>query len=211
MCINGFEAWKFQNACRCHGNRKNTQFNTKVNYLTTQGSCWRVKKSACGCPLCFVLVPKETTKLTISLDSRHQTPNKLNETIPKLFSRVRIRSTVFIFVTVSITSLYNGGLKNEYFVVKIYRCFTVKTVKISKATYQNYRVTSTSLLALVQSKVGSHKVTSSPSNKSPGLLNNSPYGSVLGKITSVLFHLIYLGFDGGYPKRLLTLWIWLVS
>ena len=31
MCINGFEAWKFQNACRCHGNRKNTQFNTKVN------------------------------------------------------------------------------------------------------------------------------------------------------------------------------------
>ena len=35
MCINGFEAWKFQNACRCHGNRKNTQFNTKVNYLTT--------------------------------------------------------------------------------------------------------------------------------------------------------------------------------
>ena len=31
MCINGFEAWEFQNACRCHGNRKNTQFNTKVN------------------------------------------------------------------------------------------------------------------------------------------------------------------------------------
>jgi hypothetical protein len=29
--INGFEAWKFQNACRCHGNRQNTQFNTKVN------------------------------------------------------------------------------------------------------------------------------------------------------------------------------------
>jgi hypothetical protein len=28
---NGFEAWKFQNACRCHGIRKNTQFNTKVN------------------------------------------------------------------------------------------------------------------------------------------------------------------------------------
>ena len=27
----GFEAWKFQNACHCHGNRKNTQFNTKVN------------------------------------------------------------------------------------------------------------------------------------------------------------------------------------
>jgi hypothetical protein len=24
MCINGFEAWKFQNACRCHGNRKHT-------------------------------------------------------------------------------------------------------------------------------------------------------------------------------------------
>jgi hypothetical protein len=22
MCINGFEAWKFQNACRCHGNSK---------------------------------------------------------------------------------------------------------------------------------------------------------------------------------------------
>jgi hypothetical protein len=31
MCINGFEAWKFQNACRCHGNRKDTIFNTKVN------------------------------------------------------------------------------------------------------------------------------------------------------------------------------------
>jgi hypothetical protein len=30
MCINGFEAWKFQNACRCHGNCKNTKFNTKV-------------------------------------------------------------------------------------------------------------------------------------------------------------------------------------
>jgi hypothetical protein len=29
--VNGFEAWKFQNACRCHGNGKNTQFNTKVN------------------------------------------------------------------------------------------------------------------------------------------------------------------------------------
>jgi hypothetical protein len=24
MCINGFEAWKFQNACHCHGNHKNT-------------------------------------------------------------------------------------------------------------------------------------------------------------------------------------------
>jgi hypothetical protein len=31
MYINGVEAWKFQNACRCHGNRKDTQFNTKVN------------------------------------------------------------------------------------------------------------------------------------------------------------------------------------
>jgi hypothetical protein len=31
MWINGFEAWKFQNACSCHGNRKNTQFNTKMN------------------------------------------------------------------------------------------------------------------------------------------------------------------------------------
>jgi hypothetical protein len=31
MCINGFEAWKFQNACRCQGNRKHTKFNTKVN------------------------------------------------------------------------------------------------------------------------------------------------------------------------------------
>jgi hypothetical protein len=29
--VNGFEAWTFQNACRCHGNHKNTQFNTKVN------------------------------------------------------------------------------------------------------------------------------------------------------------------------------------
>ena len=29
--VNGFEAWAFQNAYRCHGNRKNTQFNTKVN------------------------------------------------------------------------------------------------------------------------------------------------------------------------------------
>jgi hypothetical protein len=27
----GFEAWEFQNACRCHGNRKSTEFNTKVN------------------------------------------------------------------------------------------------------------------------------------------------------------------------------------
>ena len=127
-----------------------------------------------------------STKLIIPLDSRHQTPNKWNETIPMLFSRVRIHSTVFIFVTVSITSLYNymncvnnmwrvntlvldcidnwdivtlcfitpikevclnwqnfigyryrynGGLKNGNFVVKIYRCFTVKTVKISKATW----------------------------------------------------------------------------
>jgi hypothetical protein len=55
---------------------------------------------------------------------------KLNNT-DVIFPRVRIRSTVFIFVTVSITSLYNGGLKNENFVAKIYRCFTVK---ISKAT-----------------------------------------------------------------------------
>jgi hypothetical protein len=31
MCINGFEAWKFPNACRCHGHRKNSQFNTNVN------------------------------------------------------------------------------------------------------------------------------------------------------------------------------------
>jgi hypothetical protein len=31
MCINGFDAWKFQNACHCHGNCKDTQFNTKVN------------------------------------------------------------------------------------------------------------------------------------------------------------------------------------
>ena len=53
----------------------------------------------------------------------------------RYFPRVRIRTTVFIFVTVSITSLYNGGLKNENFVVKIYQCFTVKTVKISKATW----------------------------------------------------------------------------
>jgi hypothetical protein len=29
--VNGFEAWIFQNACRCHENRKITQFNTKVN------------------------------------------------------------------------------------------------------------------------------------------------------------------------------------
>ena len=32
-----------------------------------------------------------------------------------------------------------------------------------------------------------------------------------GKITLIFFHFIYLGFDGGYPKGLLTLWIWLVS
>ena len=111
-----------------------------------------------------------STKLTIPLDSCHQTPNKWNETILTLFSQVRIRSTVFIFVTVSITSLYNGGLKNGNFVVTIYRCFTVKTVKISKATWQNYRATSTSLLALLQSEVSSHKATSSPelpSNVSP--------------------------------------------
>ena len=112
-----------------------------------------------------------STKLTIPLDSRLQTPNKWNETIPTLFSRVRIRSTVFIFVTVSITSFRNGGLKNGNIVIKIYRCFTVKTVKISKATWYNYRATSTSLLALVQSEVSSHKATSlpeSPSNVSPG-------------------------------------------
>jgi hypothetical protein len=48
-----------------------------------------------------------------------------------IFPRVWIRSTVFILVTVPITSLYNGGLKNRNFVVKIYRCFTVKTVEIS--------------------------------------------------------------------------------
>ena len=112
-----------------------------------------------------------STKLTIPLDSRHQTPNKWNETIPTLFSRVRIRSTVFIFVTVSITNVYNGGLKNGNFVVKIYRCFL--TVKISKATWWNYRATSTSLLALVQSEVSIHKATSSPespSNVSPGYI-----------------------------------------
>jgi hypothetical protein len=28
-----------------------------------------------------------------------------------------------------------GGLKKENFVVKIYQCFTVKTIKISKATW----------------------------------------------------------------------------
>ena len=44
----------------------------------------------------------------------------------RYFPRVRIRGTVFIFVTVSITSLYKEGLKNGNFVVKIYRCFTVK-------------------------------------------------------------------------------------
>jgi hypothetical protein len=38
MCINGFEALKFQNACRCHGNRKNTQFNTKV-----KNNLWRLR------------------------------------------------------------------------------------------------------------------------------------------------------------------------
>jgi hypothetical protein len=68
-----------------------------------------------------------STKLAIPLDSRHQTTNKWNETIPTLFSRLRICSTVFIFVTVSITSLYNGGLKNGNFVVKIFRCFTVNS------------------------------------------------------------------------------------
>jgi hypothetical protein len=45
-------------------------------------------------------------------------------TIDRLFLSIvemlRILSTVFIFVTVSITSLYNGGLKNGNFVVKIY-------------------------------------------------------------------------------------------
>ena len=51
----------------------------------------------------------------------------------RYFPRVPIRSTVFIFVTVSITSLYNGGLKNGNFVVKIYQGFL--TVKISKATW----------------------------------------------------------------------------
>ena len=86
----------------------------------------------------------------------------------RYFPQVRIRSTGFIFVTVSITSLYNGGFKNGNFVVKIYRCFL--TVKISKATWLNHRATSTSLLAVVQSEVSSHKATSSPespSNVSP--------------------------------------------
>jgi hypothetical protein len=79
--------------------------------------------------------------------------------IPTLFSQIRIRSTVFTFITVSIWSLYNGGLKNGNFVVKIYDVkknhVLLLTVKISKAT-------STSLLALVQSEVSSHKATSSP-------------------------------------------------
>ena len=38
MCMNGFEAWKFQNACRCHVNRQNTQFYTKVNNNHTDPS-----------------------------------------------------------------------------------------------------------------------------------------------------------------------------
>ena len=33
MCINGFEAWKFQNACRCHGNH-NT-LNLTQRWITT--------------------------------------------------------------------------------------------------------------------------------------------------------------------------------
>jgi hypothetical protein len=45
--------------------------------------------------------------------------------------------TYNIFVTVSITSLYNGGLKNGNFVVKIYDVkknhVLLLTVKISKA------------------------------------------------------------------------------
>jgi hypothetical protein len=94
-----------------------------------------------------------STKLTIPLDSRHQTPNKWNETIPTLFSQVRIHSTGFIFVTFD----YNGGFKNGKFVVKIYRCFL---------TAKNHRATSTSLLALVQSEVSSHKATSSPESPS---------------------------------------------
>jgi hypothetical protein len=115
-----------------------------------------------------------STKLTIPLDSCHKTPNKWNETILTLFSpRVRIRSTVFIFVTVSITSLYNGGLQNINFVVKIYLCFL--TVKISKATWSNHRATSTSLLALVQNEVSSHKAISSPSNVSPEDVTKSKY------------------------------------
>ena len=87
----------------------------------------------------------------------------------RYFPWVRIRSTVFIFVTVSITSLYNGGLKNGNFVVKIY------DVKISKATWSNHRATSTSLLALVQNEVSSHKATSSPSNVSHEDVTKSKY------------------------------------
>jgi hypothetical protein len=54
-----------------------------------------------------------------------------------LFSQVQIRSTVFIFVTVSITSLYNGGLKNGNFVVKIYdvkkiNVLLLKQLKLAK-------------------------------------------------------------------------------
>ena len=46
-----------------------------------------------------------STKLTIPLDSHHYTPNKWNETTPTLFSRVRICSTVFIFVTFDYVTL----------------------------------------------------------------------------------------------------------
>jgi hypothetical protein len=49
------------------------------------------------------------TSLCTSVKS-HQTPNKGNETILTLFSRVRIRNTVFILVTVSITSLVHPFL-----------------------------------------------------------------------------------------------------
>jgi hypothetical protein len=35
MCINGFEACTFQNASRCHGNRKNTQFAMEIIFEFT--------------------------------------------------------------------------------------------------------------------------------------------------------------------------------
>jgi hypothetical protein len=82
-----------------------------------QGSRWRAiqaKKSPCGCSLHFVLVPKEKWKSPCNF-----------------FSRVRIRSTVFKFVTVSITSLYNGRLKQ----LRIWNLYYGSVVQFSNSLY----------------------------------------------------------------------------
>jgi hypothetical protein len=60
MYINDFEAWKFQNACRCHGNRKNTQFNTKMNNNHIFSDFWKVSSNS-----------EHHSKPTMNINSQH--------------------------------------------------------------------------------------------------------------------------------------------